>query len=214
MNMSYLKKWFDQMGEVFLIDIGIEPNDSVIDFGCGKGTYTIPAARIVGEKGTVYAIDKNKETLDELIQKSQKMGLKNIKRIDVLKEIQVPLQKESIDVVLLYDVIHLVDDRKKLLTEINQVLKPNALLSVYPKHHQEKMNMELDDVKEKIESVGFRFERMFNKTLMHDDSLEQGYILNFRKVHVGKFQTLLLMNDKEQEKVLKDEKEVIKELIK
>jgi 16S rRNA G1207 methylase RsmC len=35
--MDYMKKWFDQMGEIFLIDIGIEQNHSIIDFGCGKG---------------------------------------------------------------------------------------------------------------------------------------------------------------------------------
>ena len=95
---------------------------------------------------------------------------------------------------------------------MHQMLKQHALLSVYPKHHQEKMNMKLDDVKEEIESAGFRFERMFNKTLMHDDSLEQGYILNFRKAHVGEFQTLLLMEDKEQEKELNEGKKEIEEL--
>jgi len=93
----------------------------------------------------------------------------------------VPLQEESVDVVLLYDVIHLVGNRKELLTEIYQVSKPNALISVYPKHHQEDMNMELDDVKEEIESAGFSFERMLYKTLMHNNYLEQGDILNFRK---------------------------------
>jgi len=179
--MDYMKKWFDQMGEIFLIDVGIEQNHSVIDFGCGKGTYVIPAARVVGEGGKVYAVDKNKESLDELMQRSEKMGLKNIERIDVPEGIKVPLQKEAIDVVLLYDVIHLVGNRKKLLTEIYQVSKPNALISVYPKHHQEDMNMELDDVKEEIESAGFGFERMLYKTLMHDNHPEQGYVLNFRK---------------------------------
>ena len=179
--MDYMKKWFDQMGEIFLIDVGIEQNHSVIDFGCGKGTYVIPAARVVGEGGKVYAVDKNKESLDELMQRSEKMGLKNIERIDVQERIKVPLQKESVDVVLLYDVIHLAGNRKKLLTEIYQVSKPNALISVYPKHHQEDMNMDLDDVKEEIESAGFSFERMLYKTLMHNNYLEQGDILNFRR---------------------------------
>ena len=179
--MDYMKKWFDQMGEIFLTDVGIEQNHSVIDFGCGKGTYVIPAAMVVGARGKVYAVDKNKESLDELMQISEKMRLKNIKRIDVPEGIKVPLREESVDVVLLYDVIHLVGNRKKLLTEIYQVSKPNALISVYPKHHQEDMNMELDDVKEEIESAGFSFERMLYKTLMHNNYLEQGYILNFRK---------------------------------
>ena len=179
--MDYMKKWFDQMGEIFLIDVGIEQNHSVIDFGCGKGTYVIPAARVVGEGGKVYAIDKNKESLDELMQRSEKIGLKNIERIDVPEGIKVPLQNESVDVVLLYDVIHLVGNRRKLLTEIYQVSKPNALVSVYPKHHWDDMNMELDDVKEEIESAGFGFERMLYKTLMHNNYIEQGDILNFRK---------------------------------
>ena len=169
------------MGEIFLIDVGIEQNHSVIDFGCGAGNYTIPAAKVVGESGRVYAVDKNKESLDELMHRSEKIGLKNIERIDVSERIKVPLQEESVDVVLLYDVIHLVGNRRKLLTEMHQVLKTNALISIYPKHHQEYMNMELDDVKEEIKSAGFGFERMLYKTLMHDNHLEQGYVLNFRK---------------------------------
>ena len=179
--MDYMKKWFDQMGEIFLIDIGIEQNHSIIDFGCGKGNYAIPAAKVVGKRGRVYAVDKNKESLDELMQRSKKMGLKNIERIDVSERIEVPLQEEAIDVVLLYDVIHLVGNRKKLLTEMHHVSKTNALISVYPKHHQEDMNMALGDVKEEIESAGFSFERMLYKTLMHNNHLEQGYVLNFRK---------------------------------
>ena len=171
-------------GEIFLRDIGIKENQSILDFGCGNGNYTIPAAKVVGERGRVYAVDKNKESLGKLMQRSEKIGLKNIERIDVSERIKVPLQEESVDVVLLYDVIHLVDNRRKLLTEMHQVLKTNALISVYPKHHQEDMNMELDDVKEEIESAGFSFERMLCKTLMHNNYLEQGDILNFRKLRM------------------------------
>ena len=179
--MDYIKKWLDRMGEIFLIDIGIEQNHSVLDFGCGNGNYTIPVAKVVGKRGRVYAVDKNKESLDELMQRSEKVRLKNIERIDIPEGIKVPLQEKSVDVVLLYDVIHLVGNRKKLLTEMHQVLKTNALISVYPKHHQEDMNMALDDVKEEIESAGFSFERMLCKTLMHNNYLEQGDILNFRR---------------------------------
>ena len=168
-------------GGKFLKDIGIKSGQSVLDFGCGVGNYTIPAAVVVGERGKVYAVDKNKQSLDELTQRAEKAGLKNIKRIDVSEEIKVALQNESVGVVLLYDVIHLMDNRNRLLTEIHRVSKPNALISVYPKHHRELMNMELDDVKDEIESASFGFEREFYKILMHNDCLEKGYILNFRK---------------------------------
>jgi len=179
--MDCTKRWLDRMGEIFLIDIGIEQNHHVIDFGCGIGNYTIPAAKVVGEKGRVYAVDKNKESLYKLMQRSEKMELKNIEIIDVSERIKMSFQDKSIDAVLLYDVIHLVDNRRKLLTEMHQILKTNALISIYPKHHQEHMNMELDDVREEIKSAGFGFERMLYKILIHDNHLEQGYVLNFRK---------------------------------
>lgn len=179
--MDYMRKWMSKGGRKFLKDIGINRNQTVLDFGCGVGNYTIPAAVVVGERGKVYAVDKNKQSLDELMQRAEKEGLKNIKRIDVSEEIKLALQNESVDAVLLYDVIHLVDNRNRLLTEIHRVSKPNALISVYPKHHREHMNMELDDVKDEIESASFSFEREFYKKLMHDDCLEKGYILNFRK---------------------------------
>ena len=41
--------------------IGIKKGQTVLDFGCGYGAYTIPVAEIVGEQGRVYALDKDKE---------------------------------------------------------------------------------------------------------------------------------------------------------
>ena len=38
--------------------IGIKRGQTVLDFGCGYGAYTIPVAEIVGEQGRVYALDK------------------------------------------------------------------------------------------------------------------------------------------------------------
>ena len=43
-----------------LRQIGIKRGQTALDFGCGYGTYTILVARIVGEQGRVYALDKDK----------------------------------------------------------------------------------------------------------------------------------------------------------
>ena len=43
------------------------------------------------------------------------------------------------------------------------------------------MNMDLKEVKKEIEDAGFRFDVKIIKSLMHDDKLEKGYVLNFRK---------------------------------
>jgi ubiquinone/menaquinone biosynthesis C-methylase UbiE len=176
-----MQKWMSKEGRKFLEDIGLKEGQSVLDFGCGVGNYTIPSAVVVGKRGKVYAVDKNKQSLNEIIKRAEKEGIKNIKNIYTSEEPRLAIQNESVDVVLLYDVIHLVDNKNRLLTEIYRVAKPNALISVYPKHHREHMNMELDDVKDVIESASFVFEKKLYKILMHNDSIEKGYILNFRK---------------------------------
>jgi precorrin-6B methylase 2 len=84
--------------------VGIRQGQLVLDFGCGSGTYTIPAAKIVGEQGRVYALDKDGKTLDELMQKAKSAGLKNIERIDTSGELKFGLADESIDSILLFDV--------------------------------------------------------------------------------------------------------------
>ena len=181
MESNTIDKWIDYQGKEFLKNIGIRKNHFVLDFGCGHGTYSIPASLLVGDKGRIYAVDNNKKSLDELMQRAEKRGLKNIQRIDVTEGIKISLKKESVDAVLLYDVIHLIDNRHDLLIEIHRVSKQNALISVFPKHHQEYMNMKLESVKDEIESAGFSFKKEIYKILMHNDCLEKDYVLNFRK---------------------------------
>ena len=159
---------------------GIKRGKTVLDFGCGSGTYTIPAAKIVGKEGRVYALDKDKKVLDELMQKAESAGLRNIKRIDTSGELKIPLADESVDIVLLYDVFHSyyfsqVADRRKLLEEVYRVSKRDALISVWPKHME-------SEAKEEIESANFYLHREYSGTLIHDnEDIEKGKVLNFRK---------------------------------
>ena len=56
-----IDKWIEESGESILKHIGIKRGQTVLDFGCGSGNYTIPAARVIGEQYLVYAIDKDKK---------------------------------------------------------------------------------------------------------------------------------------------------------
>ena len=38
--------------------LGLKEGQKILDYGCGIGSYTFPAAKLVGEKGRVYALDK------------------------------------------------------------------------------------------------------------------------------------------------------------
>ena len=180
-------KWIEQSGETILKYIGIKKGQKVLDFGCGSGNYTIPAARVVGEQALVYALDEDKETLDQLMNKAKSVGLKNITRVDTSGKSRIKLDNESVDVVLLYDVLHYYyfseeEDRRKLLSEVYRVLKPNGLLLLYPTHLESHMEPRLDDVQGEIEESNFYQENEYNGMVMvHDDNIEEGRVINFRK---------------------------------
>ena len=184
---STVECWLEETGEKLIEHIGIKKKQKVLDFGCGEGNYTIPAARVVEKEGLVYASDKDKRALDQLMRKAKSMGLKNIIRLDTSKQSRIELDNECVDVVLLYDVLHYyyyprAEDRRQLLREVYRVLKPNALLSLYPTHLQSYMEPKLEDVEREIKEANFHLESEYPEMLMiHDDNLEKSQVMNFRK---------------------------------
>jgi ubiquinone/menaquinone biosynthesis C-methylase UbiE len=176
---SDLKAWFEKQGEDVLKRIGIKEGQTVLDLGCGSGHYAIPIAKIVGNIGTVYALDKNRYSLNELMQRARAEGLTNIKRIDTSGETKIYLDDESVDAVLMYDIFWyftLQDPRlSQLLSEVYRVSRPNALVSVYPKH------INSEQLHERLESAGFRFKERLYDTLIHEGRLGRDFVLNFSK---------------------------------
>jgi len=160
--------------------IGIKSCQNILDFGCGSGTYTIPTAKIVGKKGNVYALDKDKNALDNLMKQAKLGGLKNIRRMATSGGLSIDLPDESVDVSLIFDVFHRyyfpqIGDRKRLLDEIYRVTKINGFVSVWPKHME-------SEVRAEIEGANFYMEREYFGTLIHDNKdIETAKIINFRK---------------------------------
>jgi len=163
-----------------LRELGVETGQAVLDFGCGSGTYAIPAAEIVGKRGRVYALDKDRRALDELMANASTGGLQNIQRIDSSGGVKIGLEGGSIDVVLLFDVFHSYyfqepSQRGRLLDEIQRVLKRDGTLLVYPKHME-------DEARREIEDCGFAVQKECSMTLVHDEKeLVHGDVLIFGK---------------------------------
>lgn len=111
---------------------GIKEGQTILDFGCGPGHYTIAAARMVGPKGKVYALDIHPLAVRSVEKKAKKASLTNITTI--LSDRDTRLPDQSIDIALAYDMIHMVEDKQALARELHRVLKPNGLLSVIVGH--------------------------------------------------------------------------------
>lgn len=124
----------DRNAAGFLNEAGVKEGYRVLDFGCGSGTYTIPAAKLVKPNGTVYALDVNKKELDRIESKADREGLENIKRINSSGGTQIPLEEASLDFILLIDVLHELERKENLFEEAFRVLKDGGVISVYPMH--------------------------------------------------------------------------------
>jgi ubiquinone/menaquinone biosynthesis C-methylase UbiE len=176
MSKMGLEEWLEN-GAKILRGIGLKKGQIILDFGCGKGNYSIPASKVVGETGLVYSLDKNSWVLDELKKRARSIGLPNIVILETSGEVEFDLENSHLDVVLLYDIFWYfpIYDNKltKLLDEVNRVLKDGGILSVFPKH------IEAEKLSSKILRHGFAFKDIYRCTLLHDGSLEKGKIYNF-----------------------------------
>jgi len=113
----------------------IKEGDLVLDVGAGKGYFTIPMAKMVGEKGKVVAADLQKTMLQGISRRAVKAGLKE--RI-VLRQ----SRSDSVNVggkfnfILVFWMAHEVQNLRKFMDQLSNVLNNSGkLLLVEPKFH-------------------------------------------------------------------------------
>jgi len=107
----------------------VNRGQTFMDFGCGTGSFTIPAAKIVGTGGKVYAVDYFDRQL-QIVQKwSRKEGLTNIETI--LTDSNTGLPDECIDVIWLCDVLHEIAERRAVLEELHRILRAEGVLAIH-----------------------------------------------------------------------------------
>jgi ubiquinone/menaquinone biosynthesis C-methylase UbiE len=129
-----LRDWFHPPIRI-LQEVGVQPGMTVLDFGCGPGSFSLSAARLTGPEGLVYAVDINPLAIKSVQRAADKRGLKNIRTVD--GEGLADMQEVSVDIALLYDVLHDLTEPHSILLKIHRVLKPNALLSIIDPHMEE-----------------------------------------------------------------------------
>jgi SAM-dependent methyltransferase len=107
----------------------IEPGAVVLDLGCGAGTDLLIAAQMTGSGGRAIGIDMTPAMLDRAAASARAIGLENVELHEALIE-SLPLEDESVDVVISNGVIDLVPDKDAVFAEIDRVLRPGGRLQI------------------------------------------------------------------------------------
>lgn len=111
---------------------GIKEGMRILEVGCGSGAFTTYAARAVGKKGKVYALDIQSEMLNQLEHKLSKPKHQDIKNIELVNAsaYKLPFENNFFDLVYMITVLPEIPDQNKALQEIKRVLKSGGILAV------------------------------------------------------------------------------------
>jgi arsenite methyltransferase len=107
----------------------ISPGDIVLDLGSGGGIDVFLAANKVGNDGKVIGVDMTPEMIETALTNAEEGDYKNVEF--KLGEIEnLPIEDNSIDLIISNCVINLTPDKLKAYKEAFRVLKPNGRILV------------------------------------------------------------------------------------
>ncbi len=102
----------------------LKADDTVLDYACGTGVVTYKIAADVKE---VHAIDISARMIELAKQRAREREVANVHfaRKTIFDE---GLGTESYDVILAFNVLHLLEDARKAVQRASELLKPGGLM--------------------------------------------------------------------------------------
>jgi ubiquinone/menaquinone biosynthesis C-methylase UbiE len=110
----------------------IQPGQTVLEVGCGTGFFTLSVARLLGEQGSLVAMDVLPMSVEAVTKKVQTTNLKNVCVVQG-DALNTQLAADSLDAILIFGVIPApMLPMEQLLSEMHRILKPSGTMAVWP----------------------------------------------------------------------------------
>ncbi len=115
----------EERTDLMLPELRLEPGMRVADIGAGTGYVSRRIAKLVAPGGTVYAVDVQPEMIRMLAAMAKREKISNIKPVQGATA-DVHLEPSSIDLAIMVDVYHELEQPYELLASIVRALKPGG----------------------------------------------------------------------------------------
>ena len=106
----------------------VAPGQIIADIGAGTGLFSLPLALKVKPGGEVYAVDLDKELVDYISEKATEQGLINVH--GVVGQPTDPAMPVNVNLALVCDVLHHIENRAAYLNMLAQYLQPGGRIAV------------------------------------------------------------------------------------
>ena len=107
----------------------LHEGETVLDLGSGAGADVLISARRVGKNGKAIGLDMTDEMLELARANATEAGVDNVEFLKGYME-DIPLDDNTVDVVISNCVINLAADKRKVLAEAARVLRPGGRFAV------------------------------------------------------------------------------------
>ena len=120
------RRWQDP--ERVLATIGVLPDMTFLDVGCGEGYFALPAARMVGASGRVCGIDVNGEAVTRLRDRAAEAGMDWV-------SVRAGAAEETVlcsgcgDVIFFGICLHDFSDPGRVLRNARRMVRPGGLMA-------------------------------------------------------------------------------------
>ncbi|MEP7273455.1 MAG: class I SAM-dependent methyltransferase [Acidobacteriota bacterium] len=137
----------------------------VADLGSGSGLFTRPIAKVVGDKGVVYAIDIDPDLLKHVEKTARDEQLTNIRTVLAIES--DPKLPEAVDLIAIIDTLHHIDNRPTYLSNLKRYLRPGGRIAIidfsetWPVGH-EAMRYSFADLQSWMEKGGYERSEKFD----------------------------------------------------
>lgn len=168
-----------------LIEAGLAEGQSVAELGCGAGHFVQSAARLVGLKGKIYAVDIQKEVLLALRSAAKMWGVRNLKLVwaNLEKPASMKIADDSVDFAVLASTLHQVKNRREVFLETKRILKDGGKLVVVdwkrgalPFGPHPSLRLDKNQLVREAKETGFEYVRD-----LATDEFHYGFLVNATK---------------------------------
>ena len=135
--------------------------DVVADLGAGSGLFVVPLSSAVGATGKVLAVEIDRDFFPHIQQKAKAAGVTNVQTI--AGEPVDPKLPEVVDVALLHDVLHHVDNPAAYIKGLAKYLKPTTRIVIVdylakqgPHRDDPSLQVGKEEAAKLLASIGFK----------------------------------------------------------